>query len=129
MHKKSRSGNHCITNMSIIPSKNNFGGILILGNSVFNGFLRNFTEFRNLIPAELKNYVKYRRNYNFGGILILRKSVFNGFLRNFTELCNFLPAELKNYVKYGRISVVQNSAGHSNYKTYNTKMYLSEHVC
>ena len=39
-----------IYRLSIIPSKNNPGGILILRNSVINGILGNFKELRNLIP-------------------------------------------------------------------------------
>ena len=48
--------------MSIIPSKNNFGGILILWNSVFDGIPQNFMEFGSLIPAESKYSVKFLRN-------------------------------------------------------------------
>ena len=48
--------------VSIIPSKNNSGGILIGRNSLFNGILRNFTQFRSLIPEESKNSVLFRRN-------------------------------------------------------------------
>ena len=46
----------------IIPSKNSSGRFLILRNSVLNAIPQNFMEFRNLIPLELKNSLKFRRN-------------------------------------------------------------------
>ena len=42
--------------------ENNSGGILILRNSVFYEIPRDFTEFRNWIPAESNYSVKFRRN-------------------------------------------------------------------
>ena len=48
--------------VAIIPSKINSGGNRMLRKSVFNGIPRNFTDFRNFIPAESKNFVKFRRN-------------------------------------------------------------------
>ena len=35
---------------------------MIFRNYLFNGIPRNFTEYRNLIPAELKKSVKFRKN-------------------------------------------------------------------
>ena len=58
----SLSGRGVATGVSIIPSKNNCGGILILRNSVFNGISRNFTEFRNLFRRESNNSVTFRLN-------------------------------------------------------------------
>ena len=38
--------------VSIIPAKNNSGGLIFLRNSLFNGDSRKFMEFSYLIPAE-----------------------------------------------------------------------------
>ena len=71
----------------IIPAKNSSGEIRILGNSVLNGILRNFTEFRILIAAELRNFVKFRRNS------VVRNSA--GRSDTFTGELNIFYAQIK----------------------------------
>ena len=103
--------------MSIIPSKNYSGGILILRNSVLNGMPRNFTEFRNLIPAalsdskfflaELNNSAKLRRNS------VVRNSAVNSLCQSIYSYslpgAGYIsvpgsPAILQSYLLYRKVT-------------------------
>ena len=80
---------------SIIPSKNNAGGILILRNSVFNWILRNFSEFRHLIPAELKISVKFPPKFcwtEFRSTILISAYYYLStlLLFNYVSNCHFL---------------------------------------
>ena len=68
---------------------------MILRNSVYSETARNFAEFRNLIPAESKSFVKFLRNSvvrNSVGHLKARHEFNNVLIPNiFHKSLNILP--------------------------------------